>query len=220
MAHKWERFRVGQVLVVLVPQRTEVREYNTKVQDFNADHLILSAPTDRGRALDLPSGTNITLMVKEGGSLRSYSSTVERTRMGQVPLWVITKPEANPSEVRRGFYRLETFLPISFAMAEPKDKIEIEYTQQGVVCNLSGGGLGIIYTHHVNAGSSVGMLLTLDDLRLALWGKVMRCDEMTNAKMTRYLLGIQFINISTKDQDLVIKYIFKEQLRQRQKGLI
>lgn len=221
MGKKWEPFRIGQVVSVLAPQRNEVREYNSKVQDLTASNLVISAPTERGRVLDLPAGTSITLLANEGGLLKSYLSMIERTRMGQVPLWIITKPEADPGEAqRRGFYRLDTFLPITFAFADPHEKVVLEYTQQGVVCNLSGGGLGMIYAHPVSAGSTIGMLLALGEYRLALWGKVMRCDPLSNSKVTRHLLGVQFLNISTRDQDLVIKFIFREQLRQRQKGLL
>lgn len=221
MGKRWESFRVGQLISVLVPQRSEVREYGSKIQDMTPTNLIISAPTDRGRALDLPTGTNITVLTNEGGLLKSYGSSVERTRLGQVPLWVITKPVADPGDIqRRGFYRLDTFLPISFTFADPRERIVLDYTQQGVVCNLSGGGLAMIYAHHVAVGSTLGMLLTLDDHRVALWGRVMRCDSMSSPRMTRYLLGVQFLNISVRDQDLVIKFIFKEQLRQRQKGLL
>ncbi len=221
MGKKWEPFRIGQVVSVLAPQRNEVREYSSKVQDLTASNLVISAPTERGRVLDLPAGTSITLLANEGGLLKSYLSRIERTRMGQVPLWIITKPEADPGEVqRRGFYRLDTFLPITFAFADPREKVVLEYTQQGVVCNLSGGGLGLIYAHPVSTGSTIGMLLALGEHRLALWGKVMRCDPLSNSKVTRHLLGVQFLNISTRDQDLVIKFIFREQLRQRQKGLL
>ncbi|MGE5653966.1 MAG: flagellar brake protein [Bacillota bacterium] len=221
MGKRWEPFRIGQVIAVLVPQRGEIREYSSKVQDLTAVSLSISAPTERGRVLDPPAGTSITLMVNEAGTLKSYGSTIERTRLGQVPLWVVAKPVAEPAEAqRRGFYRLETFLSMTFAFADPQVKVVTEYNEQGVVCNLSGGGLGMIYAHRVSIGSTLGMLLPLGEFRLALWGKVMRCDPLTNPKLTRYLLGIQFLSISQRDQDLVIKYIFKEQLRQRQKGLL
>lgn len=141
--------------------------------------------------------------------------------MGQVPLWVIAKPEAESSDVqRRGFYRLDTFLPITFTFAEPQEKAVLEYGEQGVICNLSGGGLGMIYSHPASLGRTVGMLLPLGEHRLAVWGRIVRCDSLSNAKITRYLLGVQFLDISTRDQDRVIKFVFREQLRQRQKGLL
>lgn len=220
MGKKWEPFRVGQSLTVLVPQRGGISEHITKVQDVSDQFVIVSAPTQRHRILDIPLGTHLAVLLNEGGKLKNFTSRLERTRLGQVPLWIMSRPEAEVGETqRRDFYRLETFLKMRYTLAHGKALPEDQWHEAAVI-NLSGGGLGFYSDSQLPIAASLQLQLQLDDQVLTLVGKVVRQEFLLHANRPRYFVGTQFVDINTYQQDTVIKFIFKEQLRLRAKGLM
>ncbi|RKY30680.1 MAG: hypothetical protein DRP74_06470 [Candidatus Omnitrophota bacterium] len=109
-------------------------------------------------------------------------------------------------EERRKFERLSVFADIIFKKKEPPQKDTASLTK-----NISKGGICFIAYEKLNPGELIDMTIFLPyEVPIRATGRVAWVNEFIvgNTEHKRYDVGIEFIEISDQDRELIGKHVF------------
>lgn len=142
---------------------------------------------------------------------------------------------------RRDFVRFETVIPVQAAFLASAEEVESmsareilrylydkrfmgiqrdedgEKLYEGTTLDISGGGTRFALSHYFELGTMVEITLTLnEDTIITVDGQIVRVDENYVTGL-RYMYGTKFVNIEERIRRQIIRYIFDEQVKRRQK---
>lgn len=128
---------------------------------------------------------------------------------------------------RREYYRISCFLSLTYEVyQENEDENEEELPVcQGKVTDLSGGGIRFYseYQHPFETPLFIHFQLELNEglFHFDVLGKVMSSQLVENRR-NYYENRVEFTDLSTRERETIIKYVFQEERKQRrkEKGLI
>ena len=86
--------------------------------------------------------------------------------------------------------------------------------------DISGGGVRILLDRNIEKGSLLECKLKINDEDLLLKGEVVRSQLIQQYPITKYEIGISFVDITEYQRDQIIGFIFEEQRKLRRKGFI
>ncbi len=117
---------------------------------------------------------------------------------------------------RRSSYRLPVVLDAKVNLSQPEVDIpgdpEIYEVQTR---DLSDGGMSFTCFEYFPPGTLIDIYLPLNyEARLTLTGKIIRC-FLPSEKTVKYNVSVQFINIPSRDQAKISRYIFQTQIKKR-----
>lgn len=124
---------------------------------------------------------------------------------------------------RREFFRFEYSIPIEYRVVNSihEEESEKEPMKPAVTRDLSGGGLCIKLEEQIPLNKIMECRLSLGDLgEVSFFGKVVRSSNRPEDMKYKYEVGLLFRKIENRDKERIIRFIFREQLRLRRKGLI
>ena len=143
---------------------------------------------------------------------------------------LIQKIHEGEAPQRRNFFRLDCNIPIQFNCLDSRNRQSCSEPRDGVICNLSGGGVGLITEFEMEEKDRIFFYLNLDVDELFLSGEVQQeyrnadrdsCEDSdvdSNEYSNTYSdtvhlfqYGIMFIDISIVDQDRIVRYLFQQQ---------
>ncbi len=190
----------GEEVIVYYPSRIEM------VRD---DEIWIAAPQEKGVLVPVAIGEELDVyVVGENEVFRFRSSVKNRTKKGSIAYVVLPMPPAVTREQRRDYVRFTVALPVLFKKGEK--------TLEGVTKNISGGGMLI----HLAKGKDA-----FDSREEVVFCLIMNGgDIMGKAEVVRQdapdVYAFRFTSISDKDREEIIKYIFKQQVELRKRGLL
>lgn len=179
--------------------------------------MVISAPISGSRVIFVPDGITLRLAFihQIQGLLGFTAEVVSREYRGKVAVLII-RPDMEISKIqRRMHYRLEIVLDATIRSAEENDvpkgtekpEPALAYTK-----NISGSGACIVTETDFPKNTSILVELKLTDGTLINAKGVIVRKEMIDVRKGRsYELGVIFIEISNKDQNALIKFIFEQQ---------
>ncbi|WP_113675198.1 flagellar brake protein [Vallitalea guaymasensis] len=195
--------------------------YVSIIQDINdeEDEIIISAPVENGKIIPLEVGASYILSIyTKGGLYKCKSSVKNRYKKKELHLITMEVNSAMEKSQRRQYFRLECILSILFA------DINEDTWSEGLIVDISGGGLRFTSKKKMEAGSTLKCKLNLysnskvDTIELK--GNVILSD-IVDFETMKYETRIMFDDISNEDREKIIKFIFEEERkrRKRKKGL-
>ena len=116
----------------------------------------------------------------------------------------------------RSCYRLPCFLDVFVRdlNEETSDEAEELRVFEGKIRDISTGGMQLLTNEHVKSGEQFILdsdIELIDNINC----KVLRTDHCEPSGIYKYKVAIQFINMDTKQQNKLYKYIVKQQLEKR-----
>ena len=137
---------------------------------------------------------------------------------------------------RREYYRYNCTIDVDFYVLNEEHKtiesteiimqdlLDMDFTEErckGVIVDLSGGGMKFRSEVQLKAGDQILVLLRLINARMdkqyQILGEVIECTEIRVEKMRAYESRVQFSIKDNKIREEIIRYIFEEERRNRQK---
>lgn len=218
--------------------------YNTRIEDLLPDDLVISWPTDQGVHIGATVDQEVSLEVRTPQGVIRLGSHVAATELRPVPLLRIARVgEWSMSQLRHNV-RLETtimprettlFLPRAEggeettnsdtrAFIEAINKGELDGQRiKGMILDLSAGGILLASATPVPLGSIVEVRFPLaegqpDISAMALAVRVVEDDPVN--KVYPHRAGCRFLDLSGRDQDNTIKFIFAKQREMRRSGFL
>ncbi len=218
--------------------------YRSKVQDVKENGDIeIEVPTQEGKSVSLPSGVRLEfLFYTRTGMFRCVAHIKRRYVRGRLYLFLIEQKTPLEKFQRREYYRFECVMEMSFY---PVSKEEIDITplnelkehhrltvpedlpRKALAVDISGGGIRFVSDHPGQEGEYMVVSLTLpseqSELKLDMLGQTMVCQSIEKKSggkkntQEKYEYRVQFIK-GSKEREQIIKYIFEQERKSRQKG--
>ena len=191
---------------------------------------LIELENDTTLKITMPTlGTNLILLTQgvqyecifytQKGLQEGIFEVTERKKEGNLPIVMLEARSGLTKVQRREFYRLQCTLPLKYRIAKkdekiPKEKITDLEWNDGVVLDLSGGGLRFVTKDKIAQNQYVQIKLIVsvkDEYReLYIYGEIINNRAVrNNVRLREY--RVQFDNIAEVDQDSIVAYIFEEE---------
>ncbi len=220
------------------------RSFITRVEDITKDSVVIGAPYDTEKRfyIYLRGGTKVRVSFPKKDAVYQFTSIVQDSRSGRLPLIVLSKPKELLRFQRREFVRLDDVIPVTYKVAisedmnvkykliEKKDIPDIDLEElegdflNGFTKNISGNGMLLIVKKDV---AKIGNLLEIS-FRLPGKSKVFKvigeivrfANEVKVEYPDEVGVGVKFIKINERDRTEIVRYIFDKQREMIKKGLV
>lgn len=209
-------FHENMLLQVYEPERDVYAK--SILQEVNEDSIAIGVPMIKSDGVPLREGEEYTFSLAHEDGLYYFQSKVLGTKMsGNVLLYLISWPVEIKRRQRRNYFRLPCNLEANYKVitedADSSSEIEEEEDEKGLVVNLSGGGLLLVTSRSLLPGTLLYLHLILQCKKgkkeMRLKGRVVRSSPLkVNNKTLRYRCGVEFVEISEKERDKIISFLF------------
>ncbi|CAG7841019.1 hypothetical protein CLOHAE12215_02443 [Clostridium haemolyticum] len=199
----------------------EGKVYNSDIQDIKKDYVAISIPIKDSEYLPLRKKDTVDILYHDGNCMYSFSSIVAERTSSNIPLIWINSPKTYKKIQRRKFVRVSVLYKGKFAIVdrmfkETKENIKNVKFMECNIVDLSGGGMRIRTNIEIEKESILIIILPMGNKSVFLKGEVKRIGK-DNTNYKEY--GIGFVDISARQQDEIIKYVFTIMRKQMRKGL-
>ena len=181
-----------------------------EIQSSNC--IIISAPIFEARLvyISLEAQIRLTFLHYKYGLLGFTARVTGREFRGNIAVLIIKATSDLTNIQRRTHYRLECIADALVRRAE--SGMEISEAPQINACakNISGSGVCLVTETPLPVGTEVEVVLSLAD-GIKARGIIVRSTDFEIKKVKCYELGLHFTNMSQKDQDKIIRYVFEQQ---------
>ncbi|KON87214.1 pilus assembly protein PilZ [Sporosarcina globispora] len=214
---------IGEALILELTHSEKSEKYKCKLVEREGNTLYIDYPINQetNKTAFLLDGTQlkITFLAADGTVYLFESEVLGRVKL-KIPMMVISYPgdEHLVKVQRRRFVRVET--PVDVAI-HPVNNEFIPFVS--VTDDISAGGAAIIgkTISSLKANMQIHAYFVLamqngDNYYLKLESKVIRVSEPRNGKS---LISVQFMDVSSQDRQLLLRFCFDRQLAMKKKGL-
>lgn len=189
--------------------------YLSDIQDIGKHEICISIPTKGPNPLVLNSGDLVRVSLVSEMSRIEFETKVVGWRYDNIPLYTLALPKDYKRVQLRDYVRIPIVLQVDYAdLPDPGQKPVF------IKCNsldLSGGGIRLLLQKEYPADTSLLLIITIPlqarQEELEVVGRVVRSWPDQNVKL--YQTALQFIKISRKQQDLIIRFILLKMSEQR-----
>lgn len=201
------------------------KAYYSQIMDkVNSTQLLITMPTQGTKMIPLDKGKRYRCeFYTEKGLFSGDFVVIERRREGNIPVIVLEIRTTLKKVQRREFYRLDCTLPMKYRTAEKDETIAREQLrdmqwQDGVVLDISGGGLRFAISGALEVGSYIQCKLVLEVhgnyKEFFIYGEVISCKNRPN-HVRLHECRIKFYKLSEAESDQIVSFIFTEERKKR-----
>lgn len=211
--------------ILKVNQRVEItlgkkyeQPFSSRIEDITPTTIILAMPMDKGVPVLLSPGNVFFGKAIDQGAVYQFTSTFIDKKILPLPVWIASPPRNIRKIQQRAFVRIDAVLPVTM---EFEDETEADSMRllKAFTRDISGGGMQVISKEPIQLGSQLQLQIELPEFgSVRTIGKVVRAEQPQDAR-SLFWISIKFIDIPEGIRSKIIKFIFKKQLEQRQKGL-
>ncbi len=200
--------------------------YPSVVEGVRDDVIVVGHPFIKSALLPLAHGTKVRVTFKGKGALYTFESRVKGRGSEGIFVLYLELPEKVDRIQRRRFVRLETILPFYYK-ANSEDKY-----RSGIIKDISGSGIRAVVDKDVNVGDTLYVFIDLYgkskpnkvvDVTGVISVKANVVRQVINPSFDdkrRKEVGMEFVEISERDRQKIVRFIFEKERLSRQKGLL
>ncbi len=157
-------------------------------------------------------------VIKDNYIFKIVGTVSDRMVINDIPLLVITITEKIVKASRRQYFRCKCSSPVFF-VEENQDLYDNSIQVHTVTKDLSGGGFSAVIDKKLHINTMIKGVLTLNnEIEVSFIGQVIKCiPYIMNSNQS--LLGVSFRDISYKDRERIVAYVFRQQRKLLKKGL-
>ncbi|WP_261129153.1 flagellar brake protein [Bacillus sp. Marseille-Q3570] len=217
--------KIGETLFLDIRKAgQEPQKFQCKVEDIREDHLLVTYPsnlrTNKSEFFMVGTKFYAHFTTKDKITYKFHTEMTDRKKE-HIPLLILSFPGENNLEKiqRREFVRVDTAIDIAIHPAD--------YQFQpfaAITSDVSAGGCAIILPeqHRLKEGMEVNcwMVLPLKDQHryVKQKAKVIRIIKGENGKRDK--APLQFMKITERDKQHMLRFCFEEQLMLKKRGLL
>ncbi|WP_003544042.1 flagellar brake protein [Desulfotomaculum nigrificans] len=217
-----EKLKVGQKIFISLLNENE--QYLSSVHDMDDRVIYIPVPFAQNRPLVLSRGDKVN--VKYMGEQCAYTFVAKaigrKVEDQKLPMYILTQPgESDITRVQlRQFVRVPVSLDVNYAL--PPANNEPPTFEKGFTVDLSAGGMKLATKQSIRPGTTILVCFTIKARKqkqpeeLKLLGKVIR-SELVDPELNTYHSGIQFIDITRQQQDLIMAFLFERMAQIKRK---
>ncbi|AZT89776.1 flagellar brake protein [Caldicellulosiruptor changbaiensis] len=225
-------FKVGdKIEIVRIDRRTWEEkgvQYVSKIADIKDEYFYVFTP--------IREGVYVTFFIEE--IVRIYKvmpdgvwvfDAVVEDRFKEPEYMIKIRQISDIRKIqRRMFFRLPINLDIFVKLLNPQEGEISENLQNGfsegkivkaLTKDISGGGVCFLTQEEFNIHDIILTKIPIEGEELILKAQILR-KERVDHHIYRFMYGSKFIEAKQNEIDKIVRYIFKEQQKMRQKGLL
>lgn len=217
---------LNQHLTIYIPNGAWKGRYASYLEALEDSTIRVAHPMYGSALIPVMPGDEIMVEYVYQGQRVSFPAWVlERTREDP-PALVLTRPASGDirRQQLRSFVRLDVSLPIEYAVSGQKSEGEQAQLLPGRTVDISGGGALIVTREPYAPGTRLDLLLHLPDRVIPAEAEVVRQHPVPvvpgSGETAEPRLGVRFTQIEERDREHIIRFIFTEYRKRRQKGLV
>ena len=179
--------------------------------------FIIAMPMLEGRLVPVQTNKEVRLAYYRDNGVYEFTAKVLGRSGGKLPSLRVKALTEPVKSQRREYYRLNTVLPVNIVI-EPRG----EEGAQAVKClslDISAGGMRLASGRGLKKDSLLTCEMELSGKAFKIKAKVIRSTAVYNEEY-KYEIGVQFVELDEKVRKEIIGYIFEQQVKMIQKGLI
>lgn len=227
---------INQRIMLRIPSGSWKGRYSAYMEAVESATIKIAHPMFGSGLVPLFPGDDVVVEYLQDGERLAFDAKVVGRDLQQVAMLILTRPETKGiyRQQLRDFVRLEVNLPLEYVLSshaqEPNpdpdsnagSKLAPSQEQkplaEGRTVDLSGGGAQIITQEAFRVGSKLDLVLHLPKQVVFAEAEVVR--QIGHDTPDEFSLGVRFTAIEEREREHIVRYIFSEQRRRRQKGLI
>lgn len=216
--------KVGELLRVQPPYQMKLKDrtraYNARVEDVDEVSVTLSAPMEAGVPVPYRPGMKLILGMPKGDALYGFFAEVMERKGGKIPTLRLSKTRNCKRIQRRRYARIDGSVPMEIDILQ-----RVGQTQMSTFLfkkflrekNLSAGGMLFVAPEPLTRGTLLKIDLDLPSGKISAKAEVVRTRK--NSEREEYEMGVNFLNLSERDKDRIIQYIYQRQIDMKKRGL-
>ena len=198
---------------------------NSMLMDFTDDFLYFTKPIKDGLMQNLKVGSDIRIVYYTKRKLYGFMARIKDEIVDNIILYQIEYPKDFYAFQRRRDARIPIVLDVHYVKLKDSEKIvsnkmliddfKKHYQDRMVRClsfDLSGQGIGIVTKEVFKAKDNLIIIVENPNINLIVLGQVRRALRVDNRRDFR--MGIEFINIASREKERVIKFVFEKMRNQ------
>lgn len=216
---------------VILPDGTEGRKlYKTQIYDIDETGIIkIMMPMEKTKFVLLPvDGEYEVCFFTDSGMYKGNVRIIDREKVDNNYVLITELITTLSKFQRREFYRFNCVLEMSVKNISESEASTIgkkleqlvsdEDMVRGVIVDISGGGLRFVSRELYTEGSMVYIKFRLpleaDEKEYSIAGRIVSSNEIENRKK-EYENRVKFVYLDNISREEIIKYIFKEERKNR-----
>ena len=207
---------------------TKQRTYLSKINQVQGeDKVEILMPIEQSRMVLLPKDAEGTMVIYGSNGLYQCEIKVaERYKKDNIHFQVLELRSRIKKYQRREFYRYECSVPVfsRCLTEEEKQNLVWDETQKGIAgstLDISGGGVRFLVPEAMTPGETVVCYLELglknEIKEIQAVGKILSVTTIREQKL--FEVRVQFEQISDASREQIIRYIFEDERKRRQKSI-
>ena len=225
--------RVGSTCNIEIQTPDGARDYKSRVEDIEANHLYVAQPSERGQDVEIASGSYVTLgVVNSAGAMMFVEGEVVGRRAQPVPMLQL-RPISIESNQQRLFHRVQVRIDPSGVWrwigsgdpaptAKPRTAGEDPNWQsvKATIVDLSGGGLGMLSGTELprEAWVLIRFPLPVSKEPFEARGKIMIARPRPVGDEVQFFLGVKFEGLDKTAQERIVRANHQHQIEERRKA--
>ena len=231
--------RISQKVKTEKGTQSVVKIYKSTVQNMTKDGLLeISMPVENGKVILFPSGVSFEFIFYcASGIYQCVAQIIERYKKGNLYMLLLEPKTPLQKLQRREYYRFDCAIDINYWKiteddAQGAEISELNYIygvgdpdticETAVAVDISGGGIRFVADEPGEKGEYVLIDIWLEndmeEQQLELKGKVLSCRPVETVGKRKYEYRVQFLIEDPRQREVIIKYIFEQERKNRQKG--
>lgn len=205
-------------LYILSGDRKRSPAMVSQVMECPGDNIfIIAVPMLEGRLVPIHTNKEIRLAYYRDNGVYEFTAKVLGRSGGKLPSLRVKALTAAVKSQRREYYRLNTVIPVDIVIA-PKREEEPQVVKC-LTLDISAGGMRLASGCGMKKDSPLTCEFELSGKAFKIKAKVIRSTAVYNEEY-KYEIGVQFVELDEKVRKEIIGYIFEQQIKMIQKGLI
>lgn len=235
----------SKIDITVVQQRESTngdgpKVYKSRVLDIKENgNIEIAMPSEGSRMILLPLGVRMEFVFyTKGGLYRSIGQIKERYKSENIYMLEIELNTQLEKFQRREFFRYQYLLDFSYYTISQEESeyesaealfvylresgLDKERENNGSIVDLSGGGIRFRTDTELQQGDNTLFLIRLKNENLNklyyILGKIIECNQAELENMKKYEVRAKFHIMDNKIREEIIRFIFEEERKERQRG--
>lgn len=225
--------RVGSSCNIEIQTPDGARDYKSRVEDIEANHLLVAQPSERGQDVEIASGSYVTVGIVNAAGAMMFVEGEVVGRRAQPYSMLMLRPISIESNQQRLFHRVQVRIEPNGVWtwigsgepsltAKPRSVGEDPNWQslQATIVDLSGGGLGMLSHTELQREAWVFIRFPLPVSKepFEARGKIMIARPRPHADTVQYFLGVKFEGLDKTAQERIVRANHQHQIEERRKA--
>lgn len=202
--------------VVFIDSMGNPQKIFCTVRSIANDNLVIDSNNEKNKNVLADVDTELKLHIYTENGIYTATSKVLSLEKGLIHTeYTITYPVNSKHSQRREYFRAD--LMIDFKMDVVTKDTNESFVVNAKTKNICGKGMSFVCEKEFSKDDSIQVELKFEERIIKTSASVVYSKQIDFDMRTRYLLAFNFIDISDKDVDFIVKKCFLHQLALRKK---